>query len=647
MLQPSPVESTEARSKIMKYSIDQTLSKAKRLAQKSQFELAEQLYNSVLAKFPGNKRAIEGLKALEKLSYNKWVSGGAMPPQQIDELFALLDQDDFQSLTFRGEALAKRYPAEEIIPFLLGLGYTELSLMRQAVDNFKKAIKINPNYFDAHFNLGALYDRIEKYEDAIASYNNALKIKPNDGKTYNNIGVVLQEMEQFDDAIDAFQKAFKIDPNNADAYFNMGNAQKEKDDIESALDSYQNALKINPHYDDAYLEKWDLLEKSNSLDELEISIKEARENYVKLPDQITYYDAHLKYRSKQYNKCYQLIETIDIDNIATISKTNIISLKAKCLREQNKFAQSFSIFVEMNEMVGKSLDYEKQYPQDYFDQIIDTVHQLEKLSDKTPSKRASLSSGIHPTFLIGFPRSGTTLLDTILRTHSRIDVVEEQSMVIDAKNYIGHEPTIENIENIENLQNGKLKTARNIYFAELAKHTNLDKYSCYIDKLPLNILQLPFTNQLFSEAKYILALRHPLDSILSCFMQNFDMNPAMANMLTLDRIVDFYCCAMHIFEMSEKRYSLPIHRIRYEDLVFDMKTEVSALLKFLDLNWEDSLTDYQTTALQRGLIKTASYSQVVQPIYKTASYRWKNYEQFLEKYFEKVEPWVTKFGYEL
>jgi hypothetical protein len=166
-----------------------------------------------------------------------------------------------------------------------------------------------------------------------------------------------------------------------------------------------------------------------------------------------------------------------------------------------------------------------------------------------------------------------------------------------------------------------------------------------IDKLPLNLVQIPFIQQLYPQAKFILALRHPLDTILSCWMQNFKLNPAMANMVELDRIVEFYCVAMETFKICRAKYNLNVHQIKYEDLVESVSGETSTLLKFLDLNWEDQMENYQTTALKRGRIKTPSYSQVVQPIYKDAKYRWLNYEKHLKQYIEQVEPWIDEFGY--
>ena len=119
----------------------------------------------------------------------------------------------------------------------------------------------------------------------------------------------------------------------------------------------------------------------------------------------------------------------------------------------------------------------------------------------------------------------------------------------------------------------------------------------------------------------------------------------MANMVDLDRVVDFYCTAMEILNLSQKRYALNIHRIRYEELVLDFEEEVSNILVFLNLKWEEGLRNYQKTAFTRGMIDTPSYSQVVKPIYNTASSRWKNYEKHLESYKGRLENWLNEYGY--
>ena len=119
----------------------------------------------------------------------------------------------------------------------------------------------------------------------------------------------------------------------------------------------------------------------------------------------------------------------------------------------------------------------------------------------------------------------------------------------------------------------------------------------------------------------------------------------MANMIELERIVDFYDVAMSILKLSEERYSIDTHIIRYEDLVSDFEENVSNLLTFLDLKWEEELRNYQKTALARGRIRTPSSSQVIKPLYQTASYRWKHYEEYLDKYKTRLAPWIKEHGY--
>ena len=128
-------------------------------------------------------------------------------------------------------------------------------------------------------------------------------------------------------------------------------------------------------------------------------------------------------------------------------------------------------------------------------------------------------------------------------------------------------------------------------------------------------------------------------------MQSFELNLPMANMIDLERIVEFYDVAMSILKLSEERYSLETHRVRYEDLVLDFEENVTNILTFLDLKWEDKLRNYEKTALARSSINTPSASQVIKPLYKTASYRWKYYEEYLEKYKSRLMPWIHEFGY--
>jgi tetratricopeptide (TPR) repeat protein len=424
----------------------------------------------------------------------------------------------------------------------------------------------------------------------------------------------------------------------------MGNALRDKGDLEAAINSYKQALKIKPDYAKAYKNICDLYEKSNKLTELSEVISRAKIVLKEFPDDLLLYEALYYFRTNNYEYSEKLISLVNIDHIGLVRRPLFLQLKAKLHHYHKNYKSAFNSFAEMNQSVINSSDYKGMEAQVFFDELLHRVQQLKNIAETPYSQSLAEPSIDTPTFLIGFPRSGTTLLDTILRTHSKIDVVEEKAMLLKAQLYLGNNLSI---FDIENLTNEELANAKEIYFKELGKFVSTKSGGCVIDKLPLNIKDVPIIHKLFPTAKFILALRHPLDSILSCWMQIFRLNPAMANMVELDRIVEFYCEAMNVLELSEKRYPLNVHRIRYEDIVLDMKLEVSNLLMFLELNWENELKDYQETALKRGIINTPSYSQVIEPIYKTASYRWEKYRKPLEKYFIKIEKWTTKFGYEL
>ena len=128
-------------------------------------------------------------------------------------------------------------------------------------------------------------------------------------------------------------------------------------------------------------------------------------------------------------------------------------------------------------------------------------------------------------------------------------------------------------------------------------------------------------------------------------MQIFGSNSAMATLVNLDHIVDYYCTSMEFFTLSKNRYHLDVHNVRYEDLVKNFKGEVSGIIKFLNLDWEEALLEYQSTALSQEKISTPSYSQVIKPIYKTASYRWRNYRKHLLGFEKRLSPWINEYGY--
>lgn len=256
-----------------------------------------------------------------------------------------------------------------------------------------------------------------------------------------------------------------------------------------------------------------------------------------------------------------------------------------------------------------------------------------KLRPLGPDERRS------PAFLVGFPRSGTTLLDTFLMGHPETKVLEEFHMVGAAEKVLG------NVTNLSSRSATQLAEGRRAYFAELDRHVEASFPGLIVDKLPLNMLALPLIYSLFPDARVIFAQRHPCDAVLSCFMQSFSMNHAMACFLTLDGAADLYDVAMGVFTRSRDLLPLPVHIVAYEQLVSEPEAVLRPLVDFLGLEWHPELLDHRSTARSRGAIGTPSYNQVTEPLSKTPSGRWRRYETQLAPALPILLPWAESLGY--
>lgn len=251
------------------------------------------------------------------------------------------------------------------------------------------------------------------------------------------------------------------------------------------------------------------------------------------------------------------------------------------------------------------------------------------------------AQGTSPVFLLGFPRSGTTLLDTILMGHPDTVVLEEKPALNKVDDAIG------GLEALATMDAPAIEAARAQYFAEVAGFADLRPGQMLIDKSPLFLYKLPLIRRLFPEARIILALRHPCDVVLSCLMSNFRLNRAMSNFLRREDAADLYDLSFRHWEQARALFDVPVHQIVYERLVEDVEAEVRPLFEWLGLDWRPEALDHTRTARSRGLITTASYAQVTEPIYTRSAGRWQRYRAQLEPVLPLLSPWVEKFGYAL
>jgi tetratricopeptide (TPR) repeat protein len=262
------------------------------------------------------------------------------------------------------------------------------------------------------------------------------------------------------------------------------------------------------------------------------------------------------------------------------------------------------------------------------------------------------TGGAAPVFLVGFPRSGTTLLDQILSSHPQAVVAEEKPVIGKVIVHLMRAPAAREADCFANpdyprkifaLPEAELEAARRMFFEDHEQAGAVGKV--FVDKLPLNLLHAGVIRKLFPGAKFILALRHPCDAVLSCYMQEFRLNPFMARFLDIQDAANFYDEAFGLWNRYTEVFDLDVHAVRYEDVVGDFRPAVSALLQFLGLAWNDAVLEFDKTARAKERINTPSYHQVTQKIYTRASGRWLKYRKHLESVLPILEPWALKHGY--
>jgi hypothetical protein len=358
---------------------------------------------------------------------------------------------------------------------------------------------------------------------------------------------------------------------------------------------------------------------------------------------IRFFEGIAEYRNKNFKTAIDLFLKVDLDK-RDISRNMLKSNYIAKSYDQLGFYQKAYKFFELSNKISKELPKNNSDKKKFMDSILKRINYFSNNTNKTKQKKLNETYNLDPVFLIGFPRSGTTLLDTILRTHNLVEVIEEKPIVDRLLKRIEKNTgsSFSNLEEIDELEVIKL---RELYNSERQKYIKFNKGKIYVDKFPLNIVYLAEISKIFPNAKYILALRNPRDSVLSCFMQSFTPNDAMSNMLNINDTSNLYDSTMHLFKIYEKILNLNIYQVKYENVINNFEPTIKGLLKFLEIEWTDNLNEFYKSAENKRIISTPSYDQVNQPLYNQSIGRWKNYEdQFIEtsKIFEK---WNKEFNY--
>ena len=525
---------------------------------------------------------------------------------------------------------------------ILGNIYSNRKILDLAEESYRKAIKLDPNFALAYNNLGYLLSNNGQIIESEESYRKAIKLEPNFDLALNNLGSLLLEKGNTTEAEYFVQKAIDLNPKFELAYVNLGSIKFELNKSQEAENLYLKAIEIKDDYKFAYISLFDLYDKTNNLQKLRDSLT-LFENNKNIKNDLFLFKARLLYRDKNFTKAKEFINKIPHKWLEDSSQKAILlfwSFKGFIEEKEKNFEEAYQCFEKSQLNPG----YKKCDPKNFENYIHSYRKNLEN-NNFLQRENYRVKNGIEPVFLLGFPRSGTTLLDTILRSHPEIDVVEEKPIIQTIENNISSQYKF-SLSKISKLNDDQLRNLRELYLENLKSYSTKSKEAkVLIDKFPFNTVCLPLINLLFPNAKIIFTHRNPYDTVLSCFQQAFEPNNAMANFRSIDSSAKIYDLTMKMWVEYKDKLDIKYVTSKYEDLIEDFDSNILKVLNFLNLKWNKNIKNYRDTALKRQKINTPSSSQVIQPLYKTSIEKWKYYEKFFKNSHLYLDQWRKYFKY--
>ncbi|MHA1127530.1 MAG: sulfotransferase [Alphaproteobacteria bacterium] len=508
------------------------------------------------------------------------------------------------------KSLLSRYPREPLLYNILGSTAASRRNWVLAEKYFAKAVKLDPKNFEILRNLANVQRNVMRLLPAEQNLVKALKINPKFAEGWNSLALVYLNKGDRKKARGAFKRAFKIRPDFTEAASNYLIESERDNDIAQLEDTLKNFESVIPKHDVTVFCRGILHEKNKEY----LPARKAMNTISFAPDS------------------QNPVDDLEIMRVSKLAKIN---------DRLGNYAEAYQQFTQSNGLLV-SRTRPEDYKPETFHNSINSRYEYFK-SDAAKNWPSIQTSDAAPVFIIGFPRSGTTLLDTFLRGHKDISVIEEQPLVAA---FVTQLDTFspENIPNLTTLLEDTARKSAVNYLKSLKKTAG--SKPLIIDRMPFNLVHIGEILRVFPKAKFILAMRDPADTVFSCFMQVFNVEGAMSNMTTALAAAKTFDHLMQLWVLYLDKLDVDHIVCHYESLIEDAEATLKPVIDFLDLEWDPALLDHQRTAAKRDRINTASSSQVVQPIYKTAIKRWENYAEHMPEALDVIRPWRAHFGYE-
>jgi Tfp pilus assembly protein PilF len=493
------------------------------------------------------------------------------------------------------------------------------------IEKSKKILKKNPNQI-SFYNFLALSYR-EKGEMFLAEkiLLNALKIRPNSQSVLTNLGSTYRVLIEYDKSEKFLKEVLSINPNNINALVNYANLKRDTNNYDESIQLYEKAYKINNKIPTILINlagayqivgKFDLAETY-----LEKLLKEDNNNTLahKILSTIKKYEKNDPHQA-------QMNSILKKNDLKEIDKANLLFAISKSYEDQEDYKNSFVSFKKANDIQKK---IHKNYSINEEAKLFKIIKATFKETDFKSYTQFTNNKKL--IFIVGLPRSGTTLSHQILAAHSKVHgageiVILDQWMIkkINNQNFT----SLFKDHSINN--DAKIKAIINSYFSKIS-YIKTNK-NIILDKNPLNFQWLGFIKILFPNAKIIHCTRNLKDTALSIYKNAFDINSIVWSNNQED-LVEYISLYLDLMKFWEKKIPNFIYNLNYEKLINNQKEQTEKLLNFCELNWEEDCLNYNKKATA---IKTVSATQARKPIYKTSLNLYEKYYNYLDM-FKKIE----------
>jgi tetratricopeptide (TPR) repeat protein len=502
----------------------------------------------------------------------------------------------------------------------------------KAEDLYKEILKQDPRNSEAYGALATIAMRSGVFRDAERLLTHSLKQDPKVFQNWGLLGHVLRKQDKLEESIDAINKGIEIDSNSEILWSSLGASLSQLLDTEKALDAFQRSLEIEPDQPGVILS---IGHVRNTMGDNESAIECYRQC---LDDEVHrgtayWYLSNLKTYSFSDDEIREMDAVLEVTEPEDEGYSPLNFALGKAAEDASDYDQAFSYYAEGNKKKSDSQNYKPEVIEQETDRMIKVFD--EEFFARTEGWGCQDAA---PVFILGLPRSGSTLQEQILASHSVVDGTMELHHVIRTMRMLDERDDGDDQypEIVTELDADEYRQLGENFIADTLKYRGDAPH--FIDKMPNNFRHIGLIHLMLPKAKIIDARRHPMDACFGCFKQNFAFGQQFT--YSLEHMARYYINYVRLMDHWDKVLPGKVLRVQYEDVISDTETQVRRVLEHCELPFEENCLRFYET---KRAVRTPSAEQVRQPIYSKGVGYWRNFESHLGALKKALEPIADRY----